>query len=201
VTSKKRSFRAIDIAMCAMFAALMAIGANISSFLVVGGVPITLQTLFAILAGAILGSRLGAISMTVYMLMGLAGAPVFAKFSGGFSVIFSHTFGFIISFILVAYVTGKYIEAKSNPQFSTFLVACFIGLFLNYFIGTNYMYYAFKLWVEAPQNFTYGMAWMWMLAPLPKDILLTIFAAVISPRIYHSVQKSIGRSAYQNKAA
>jgi biotin transport system substrate-specific component len=201
MTSKKRTFRAIDIVMCAMFAALMAIGANIATFLMIGGVPITLQTLFAILAGAILGSRLGAISMTVYMLMGLAGAPVFAQFSGGFSVIFSHTFGFILSFILVAYVTGKIIEAKSNPQFRTFLIAAFVGLFLNYFLGTNYMYYAFKLWVEAPKDFTYGMAWMWMLAPLPKDILLTIFAAVISPRIYNSVQKSIGRNGYQKPAA
>lgn len=201
MTSKKQSFRSIDIAMCAMFAALMAIGANIASFLIVGGVPITLQTLFAILAGAILGSRLGAISMTVYMLMGLAGAPVFAKFSGGFSVIFSHTFGFILSFILVAYVTGKMIEAKSNPQFRTFLVAAFVGLFLNYFLGTNYMYYAFKLWVEAPPDFTYGMAWMWMMVPLPKDILLTIFAAVISPRIYKSVRKSLDRNVHQEPAA
>ena len=73
-----------------MFAALMMIGANITAFapfLVIGGVPITLQTFFAILAGLILGSRRGALAMTVYMFIGLAGAPVFAKFSGGFGSI------------------------------------------------------------------------------------------------------------------
>ncbi len=48
--------------------------------------------------------------MTVYMLIGLFGAPVFARFGGGFSTIVAPTFGFILSFILAAYVTGLLIE-------------------------------------------------------------------------------------------
>ncbi|TXK91768.1 BioY family transporter, partial [Parageobacillus sp. SY1] len=59
-------WRAIDLTLVGMFAALMAIGANITSwapFLVIGGVPITLQTFFCVLAGAILGRRLGAVAM------------------------------------------------------------------------------------------------------------------------------------------
>ena len=58
--------RTTEITLAGMFVALMAIGANITSivpFMVIGGVPITLQTFFAILAGVVLGSRLGAISM------------------------------------------------------------------------------------------------------------------------------------------
>ena len=76
----KTGLRTIDLTLAGMFVALMAVGANITSFvpfLVIGGVPITLQTFFAILAGAILGSRLGAITMAVYAFVGLAGAPVF----------------------------------------------------------------------------------------------------------------------------
>src|SRR5690625_1669229 len=72
-----------------LFVALTAVGANITSiapFMVVGGVPITLQTFFAILAGTVLGSRLGAFSMFVYMMLGLAGAPVFAQFKGGVAI-------------------------------------------------------------------------------------------------------------------
>ncbi|GAE94900.1 substrate-specific component BioY of biotin ECF transporter [Gracilibacillus boraciitolerans JCM 21714] len=49
--------RALDITLAALFAALMAIGANITSFIVVGGVPITLTTFFSILSGLLLGSR------------------------------------------------------------------------------------------------------------------------------------------------
>ena len=81
-TNSKSGMSPLTLVYSGMFAALMMIGANITAFLpflVVGGVPITLQTFFAILAGLILGSRRGALAMTVYMFIGLAGAPVFAK--------------------------------------------------------------------------------------------------------------------------
>src|SRR5699024_12226352 len=70
----------------AMFVALTAIGANITSivlFLVVGVVPITLQTFFAVLAGLVLGSRVGALSMFVFIMLGVVGTPEFAQFKGG----------------------------------------------------------------------------------------------------------------------
>src|SRR5699024_795977 len=164
--------KAFDITIAALFAALMAIGANITSFIVVGGVPITLTTFFSILSCLLLGSRLGAISMTVYALVGLAGAPVFAQFSGGVSYIVSPTFGFILSNILLAYVAGKIIEIKATRM--SFVVASLIGMSINYVFGTTWMYVAYQLWFEAPPSFSYAMAWLWMLAPLPKDIIFAI---------------------------
>src|SRR5699024_7172906 len=77
---------------------------SIVLFFVLGCVPITLQTFFAVLAGLVLGSRVGAFSMFVYMMLGLVGAPVFAQFKGGMGMLLSPTFGFILSFILIAYV-------------------------------------------------------------------------------------------------
>ena len=74
--------RPIEMTLASMFVVLMAIGANITTLipgLVVGGVPITLQTFFAILAGMVLGGRLGALAITVYAFMGLVGIPVFAS--------------------------------------------------------------------------------------------------------------------------
>src|SRR5690625_3816427 len=58
--------------------------------------------IFAVLAGIVLGSRLGAFSMFVYMMLGLVGAPIFAQFKGGTAVLFSPTIGFSLSFIIVA---------------------------------------------------------------------------------------------------
>jgi biotin transport system substrate-specific component len=192
--STKPKLRAIDLTLIGMFAALMAIGANITSwapFLVIGGVPITLQTFFCVLAGAILGRRLGALAMIVYMLVGLFGAPVFARFSGGFGMIVGPTFGFILSFILAAYVTGFIIEkGNGNSSMARFIVATLVGMVINYVVGTNWMYFAYKFWAAAPKGFSYSMAWEWMLVPLPKDIILSIIAGVISPRIYSSVRKS-----------
>ncbi|QOR83873.1 biotin transporter BioY [Geobacillus stearothermophilus] len=198
---QRPAFRALDITFVAMFVALMAIGANITSwapFLVVGGVPITLQTFFCVLAGAVLGRRLGAVAMIVYMLVGLAGVPVFAKFNGGLSMIFQPTFGFILSFIVAAYATGWVINRGPQPASTArFVTAALVGMVVNYVIGTNWMYMAYKLWAEAPEGLSYGMVWGWMLVPLPKDILLSIVAGLIAPRIC----RAIGRSSAADRSA
>lgn len=181
----KNGMSALSLVYCGMFAALMMIGANITSFvpfLVIGGVPITLQTFFAVLAGLLLGSRLGAISMTVYMAVGLAGAPIFSKFQGGFSAILLPTFGFIVSFILVAYIAGKIVE--KNGSLRSYVIAALVAMSVNYLFGTNWMYAAYKLWAAAPDVFTYKVAWIWMVPPLPKDILLSILAGIFGHRMY-----------------
>ena len=184
----KTGLRTIDLTLAGMFVGLMAVGANITSFvpfLVIGGVPITLQTFFAILAGAILGSRLGALTMAVYAFAGLAGAPVFSKFGGGFASLLSPTFGFILSFIVTAYVTGKLIEKKKSVP--VYITAALIGMVINYVFGTNWMYMAYKLWFTAPEGFTYHLAWLWMAVPLPKDIILSVFAGLMAHRLEHRV--------------
>lgn len=175
---------ALSLTFGGLFVALTAIGANITSiapFFVIGGVPITLQTFFAILAGLVLGSRLGAFTMFVYMCLGLTGAPVFAQFKGGAALILSPTFGFIVSFILVAYVVGKIIEKKQTV--SRYVVAALIGMTINYLFGTNWMYAAYTFWFDAPAAFTYKLAWAWMIVPLPKDIALSALAGTFAYRL------------------
>lgn len=180
--------KTIDLTLAAMFVALMAVGANITSFvpfLVVGGVPITLQTFFAILTGLVLGSRLGTISMTVYALVGLVGIPVFAKFGAGFSTLLSPTFGFIVSYVIAVFVVGKIVE--KNRSLSAFITAALVGLVINYIFGTNWMYGAYKLWAAAPEGFTYQMAWSWMVVPMPKDIILSVLAGLLAFRLEKTI--------------
>lgn len=179
--------RTLQMVQIAMFSVLMMIGANISSFLVIGGVPITLQTFFAILAGIILGSRTGAIAMLFYAFIGLVGLPVFSQFSGGIDSLAMPTFGFILSYIIVAYVVGVIVQKW--PTVKGFVAAALIGTAINYVIGTNWMFAAYKLWFAAPSGFTYQMAWAWMVVPLPKDIILAVFAGVFGHRIKPVVQK------------
>lgn len=187
--------RVLDLALAAMFVALMAIGANITSwapFLQIAGVPLSMQPFFAILAGLLLGSRLGALSMIVYTLVGIAGAPVFAGFKTGFSQLLSPTGGFIIAFILVAYITGKIVEQVKKPKFGTFIAASTVGIILIYVIGTTYMYLAINSWMNG--HISYVAAWKVMMWFAVKDIIFTVIGAIIAPRIYYAVR----RSAYQN---
>jgi biotin transport system substrate-specific component len=181
-----------DLTAAAMFVALMAVGANITSiapFMVVGGVPITLQTFFAILAGVVLGSRLGAIAMMVYMFVGLVGVPVFAQFGGGFGTFLKPTFGFIVSYVFTAYITGYIIEKMKNTV-GVFAFAALVGMAINYVFGTNWMFAAYKIWAAAPDGFTYKLAWLWMVVPLPKDIILAILAGVMGHRLKRTLSKS-----------
>lgn len=172
-----------NMILSAMFAAFMAVGANLSPFLMIGGVPITLQLLFAMMAGGLLGSRLGAISMLIYMFIGLSGAPVFAQFKGGPAQLLSPTFGFIVSFVFVAFITGKLIGDRQMVTSQHYITAGILSLLCNYVIGTNVMYLAFKLWASAPEGFHYAMAWQWMLAYLPIDIGVTVITLSVLPRI------------------
>ncbi|MER2028160.1 MAG: biotin transporter BioY [Solibacillus sp.] len=181
---KTQNFKTIDLIYSALFATLIMIGANITSFvpfLTVGGVPITLQAFFAILAGLVLGSKKGAIACTVYMFIGLAGAPVFSKFSGGFSAILLPTFGFIVTFIISAYIAGKIAEKYQTRL--AYIIGALIAMAVNYIIGTTWMYFAYTLWASAPEGFTFKMAWLWMIPPMPKDIILSIFAGFFAYRI------------------
>lgn len=73
-------------------------------------VPITGQTLGVILVGAALGSRRGATALLTYLLIGLAGAPVFAEFSGGPASVLSPSFGFLLGFVPAAFVAGWFAE-------------------------------------------------------------------------------------------
>lgn len=190
----KRRLTTYDISLVGMFAALMAIGANITSwapFLQVAGVPLSMQPFFCILAGLLLGSRLGALSMTIYALVGIAGAPVFAQFSGGISVLFQSTGGFIISYIVTAYAVGKIIELSKEKKLSAFLSASFVGITLIYMIGTTYMWLALNVWMNAPMS--YGAAWGIMAWFIVKDVAFTILGALLAPRIYFAVTKATNK--------
>ncbi|SES36956.1 biotin transporter BioY [Psychrobacillus sp. OK032] len=170
--------------LASLFAALMGIGANITSllpFFVIAGVPITFQPVVSLLAGTLLGKKYGPLAMTIYLFIGLAGIPVFARFSGGISAILSPTFGFLLAFIFVAWVAG--VVTEKSKSFKMLLVASLIGTVIVYIIGTNWMYLAYSFWFAAPEGFSYKMGWTIMMVPLPKDIALSVLSAMISYKV------------------
>lgn len=75
-------------------------------------VPITGQTLGVMLVGATLGLRRGTMAMAGYLVLGLAGLPIFATFSGGIATIGKPSFGFILGFVATAAVVGWLAERR-----------------------------------------------------------------------------------------
>ncbi|MFE7063307.1 biotin transporter BioY [Sutcliffiella sp. NPDC057660] len=187
----KRRMKTLDITYAAMFVALMAIGANITSwapFLEVAGIPLSMQPFFCILAGILLGSRLGAISMFVYLLVGIAGAPVFAQFGSGMGAVLGGSGGFILSYIVTAFVVGLIVEKNEKPGLAAFMTASFVGIILIYVIGTTYMWFIVNNVAEG--NMSYKAAWGIMAWFSVKDLVFTIICAMIAPRLYHALNKT-----------
>lgn len=79
-TIKEKTIKTTDMVLCAMFAALIAVGAFIR--IPIPYVPFTLQLFFTTLAGLLLGPKLGAASSLVYMITGLIGIPIFTEGGG-----------------------------------------------------------------------------------------------------------------------
>lgn len=130
---KHRDLSLRGMIYASMFGAGTAVGAYI--IIPLPPVPITLQTLFACLAGAFLGGRLGALSQVVYVLIGIIGLPVFAGGKAGLGVLLGPTGGYLIGFIAAAYVIGKLIETKGKPGFIWIVFSMIAGMIVIYLFG------------------------------------------------------------------
>jgi biotin transport system substrate-specific component len=89
-----------------LFAVLTAAGAAVSVPLPFSPVPVTLQTLMVVLAGAMLGPVWGALSQILYLTAGVSGLPVFANGAAGPSVLFGPTGGYLAGFVVSAWIAG-----------------------------------------------------------------------------------------------
>jgi biotin transport system substrate-specific component len=96
---------------CGMMAALMAVLSWVSVPLPISPIPITLQTLGVLLAGGLLGRLWGPVSVCVYLLLGLVGVPVFAGGSSGIGEFAGPRGGYLVGFVLAAFVMGLSVQA------------------------------------------------------------------------------------------
>ncbi len=117
--------------------ALMAVSAQISVPL--WPVPVTGQTLAVMLVGASLGAWRGAASLVLYLALGLAGAPVFAEFSGGPASVLSPSFGFVIGFIPAAALIGWLSERAWDRRPLLATAGFFLASVVPFLFGLPYL--------------------------------------------------------------
>lgn len=145
--NKMKNVKIYNMALCGLFAAITAVLSQIA--IPIGPVPINLATFAVFCAGALLGSKLGSISLIVWAILGAFGVPVFSMFRGGLGTLLGPTGGYIIGYIPAAFVIGLVIEkfTKLN-KFCTYLIAMFIGMCIYFFLGTLWYMFSTKsaLW-------------------------------------------------------
>ncbi len=174
-----------EMVLCGVFTTLIAVGAFIK--VPVPVVPFTLQFLFTMLAGLLLGARLGAMSVGVYILLGLCGIPIFAE-GGGFWYILKPSFGYLLGFMLAAYVTGRLVERRGRLTTGWVMAVNFLGLFIVYAAGMIYYYMICNYVIDTPIALGPLFLYCFVLA-VPGDICLCILAAILTIRVRPVFQK------------
>lgn len=165
--------------LCAMFTALIAVGAFITIPIPI--IPLSLQDLFVMLAGVLLGAKWGALSALIYVVLGLAGLPIFTS-GGGIGYVLRPSFGFIIGFIPGAYVAGLIANKVEKPGFWRLFAANMAAVGVIYVFGTLYLYLLNRFYLGNTIAI-WPMIMACDIQPLPGDIIKSILAALISQRL------------------
>lgn len=187
-----------DMALAALFAALAAVAAMLSRFFITPYVPFSLVPFVVMLAGGLLGARVAALSMLVYMLLGLAGLPVFetAPF-GGPAYLLKPTFGFLLGFIGGAWVTGALAPKQKDPGVARLFLAMAAGLAVIYLIGLPYLYVILNFYLgqtfSALQVLKIGF-FPFIGFDLLKAVLAAVLARLVYRRLHGFSSESAGRS-------
>ena len=122
-----------NMALCAMFAALLAVCAWVA--FPVGDSVITMQTFALFLTLGILGGKRGTVSVCVYLLLGIVGVPVFSGFQGGFAVLLGPTGGYLFGFLATALIYWLVTALGRDKEISR-LLGMVLGLLGCYLLGT-----------------------------------------------------------------
>jgi len=180
-----------NMILTSLFAALTAIGA-VLIVIPLGPVDFTLQLFFTILSGIILGSKYGAMSQILYVGMGIIGLPVFAGGKGGFAYIFAPSFGYLLGFILGAYISGKIVEKLGWKSFKNILIASLAGLAAVYLIGFPYLYIILTKVNGLDLSF-YEVLKSGVLIFMPGDLIKCVIASLLSIKVLPILKKEILR--------
>jgi biotin transport system substrate-specific component len=158
----------------ALFGALTATGAFI--VIPLPPVPITAQTFFLNTSAVLLGGQLGALSQFIYVMLGVVGMPVFAGGTAGLGVIFGPTGGYLLGFIIAAFVIGMINRMKKSAGIFWNIFSMLIGMFIIYLLGS------LQLSLVAKMSFHKALT-IGVLPFIPGDVIKILLAAIISSRL------------------
>ena len=175
-------------------AGLVAACAQISIHLGFTPVPITGQTFAVVLVGASLGSILGSASLMLYLLVGIAGAPVYSQHKHGWDVVIGSSGGYLVGFIVAAALIGWLAERGWDRKISSSVSAMLTGNVVIYVFGLLWLHH----WLG---HNGYGNSWNTTLTDglypfVPGDLIKLYLAAAALPgawKLVGAVARRTGR--------
>jgi len=186
---KNKTLDVYGMVYCALFAALIAIGAFIK--IPVPNIPNTLQFLFTNLAGLMLGRKKGLIAVCLYIFIGLTGIPVFAA-GGGIDYIFRPTFGYIIGFAIGTWLAG-FISEHREKTTKTYILAGLANMAVVYTIGLVYFYLMSNFYLNKTINIQ-ALLLSGVVYCAPGDIFYCIASGILVKRLQPIMTKRKART-------
>lgn len=180
-SSTEGDFDVRDIARIAVFAALI-VALGLPGSITVGGsgVPITLQSLGVMLAGAVLGARRGSLAVLVVIALVAVGLPVLAGGRGGLGVFAGPTVGFLIGWLPAAAVIG-YFTYRLLPKLS--LIA---SILINVLGGVVVLYLCGIVGMVLRANLNPWEALVANAPFLPGDLVKAVLAAIVATAVHRA---------------
>lgn len=170
-----------DLTLCALMLALLAV---FSQFAIpIGPIAITLQTFVVYLIGSLLTPRNAFITTLSYLILGLAGLPVFAGFKGGLQAILLPSFGFILAWIPATTIQAWFLAKTDSIVWSNVL-----NYILTYSIGLVYMGFIMSSGLENFMAIS-DILWIGLLPFIPGDIIKIVIATLIIKKLRDYRQK------------
>lgn len=166
---------------CALFAALIAVLAQVAIPLPFSPVPFTGQVVGVLIAGALLGPRAGILTIIAYLLLGAAGAPVFSMARGGIYMLTGPTGGYLWGFIPAVLITGLLMKKSDKSSYILNAAALLPAIFFIYLFGSLQL--ALLMQYSIKQVLLIGV-----LPFIPFDLLKVLLAAALSTQIKKSLQ-------------
>lgn len=186
---------ATDLALITTFAAFIAVCALLPAITVgVVPVPITLQTFGVALAGTVLGARRGFLAVLLYVVVGLAGAPIFSGGAGGLATIAKPSFGYLIAFPLAALLTGFLTEKVLRSRTWSRGFKAWLGVFGSAMAGSLVFIHpigitvlGWRLGLSPQEAIAAGLVF------LPGDVIKNALAALVATAVHRAFPDLIGR--------
>ena len=194
IITSRSSSRSItqDVAVCGLFTALIAVGAFIKIVIPVGAdtMNFTLQWLFVLLAGLLLGSKRAFRSVAVYLITGLIGFPIFAR-GGGPAYLLRPTFGFLLGFLLAAWVIGFLCEKLRPTKSVTWFFTTLAGFVIYYGMGILYFYMITHLLASQTPVGIGVIFGVYCLPTMLPDLMLCALAVMLAGRLRPAVSAAL----------
>ncbi len=156
---------------------LLAISAHVQ---IPGPLPLTMQTLVVVLVAAALGSKRGTAAVLAYLAQGAAGLPVFARGIGGLAYFAGDTAGYLVGFVIAAWIVGRLAERGWDRRFASAVALFLLGHLVILTIGFVWRTGFFGLEIAAVE----GLVWT-----LPGMAFKTLLAAMLLPLAWRVVGK------------